>query len=1179
MIRANAKDAAIPELPARYAPRELIGEGATGAVWRAWDNLLEVDVAVKVARANLAVHPRFRALFAREVATGARVVHPRVVPVYDSGLLADGVPFVSLAYADRGSLGDLLRAKAPLSDVLRLIDQVLEALAHLHARNILHQDLKPENVLLHTVDGGVDAWLADLGVAVEMAELVRERKSISGTPSWMAPEQLMGQAQELGPWTDLYAVGLLLQEALGGDHVSAVIGRRELLEARMEGSRLGDDVPAALSAVVGILLDPDPRQRYDRAADVRRALRQAVVGLDMQFAGRLVESESVARRSTSFDHSLVPEAMVSIASPRPSADGGRVPRWNRVPPEAMPARFPADPDGGAPTRTSQALFALREPPLIGRERGRQQLWDAARAVVRDGEARVVLVVGSAGSGKSRLVEAVARALDEGGYMESLSLRYQFPAGVDDGYRGAVREVLAPWNESRDEAVARLRRWLARDWQMSREAVGAEAAVLARWCGFLPEKSEPVNAAVGLSFLYRYLDVRAWRGGACLLLEDAHLAQAEGDGLAICEALLERSVGERPVLAMVTIASEALASDPVLRHKVDSLLSRGATQIDATRLTEPEMRRLLEGALHLSPDLADAVLPRVEGSPSMAALMVREWATRGALTIGADGRFKLRADLRIAAELSADLASLCDARVAGVVRASSNTSAAAEALAAMALAGPEPPAMVVRDVAGAGVDALLAAGIIHQRGWRLVFEHIGVQRAARRVAQRRVDVVEMHARLADAWARVGARMGASVDLPHGMHRLNAGQADQALGPLSRAARTFLAEGRSSLAEDAARLAVAAADRVGIHMGRIETRLVHAEALLEQERVGDARQVLVATRSLGHQDRRTAARVQLLQARCLVSEGDFAEARRLLKQASLAFEALRDRQGQVETSHGLGVVARLAGNPDGAIDAYLEALELVRGDRRAEVLALQGLVEARVSAGRLRDVDPYIDRLRRVASESGDTRNIAHATYVAGMVHLRRRRLDDAERYLRTARALAATLGADRLHLAAQNNLGEVYRYRGDTRSAETCYRWTARFAEERGWGTIAAVARLDLALVAMAKGAGRLARIEVDRAAEQLASTPSHWAWQVVGLLRALRAAEDKDEAACRHWWGLAVAQGIGGVPSPDFWLPLERLASTARLHDWADVAAHANEIARRLAVHDDPDLDLEIEEE
>ncbi|MEC7946545.1 MAG: serine/threonine-protein kinase, partial [Myxococcota bacterium] len=215
-----------PPLPPRYRPEALVGEGATGDVWRALDTVAETHVAVKVVHRNLALLPRFRARFAREVSISASVVHPRVVPVLDRGRLSDGRPFVVLALARHGSLEDLFRRRPPLSVGVRILDHVLEALAVLHARGIVHQDLKPGNVLLHGDPARPDAWVADLGAAGALTEIAMDRRGIAGTPAWMAPEQRGGRAQELGPWTDLYPVGLMLAEMLGARRLEMDTARR-----------------------------------------------------------------------------------------------------------------------------------------------------------------------------------------------------------------------------------------------------------------------------------------------------------------------------------------------------------------------------------------------------------------------------------------------------------------------------------------------------------------------------------------------------------------------------------------------------------------------------------------------------------------------------------------------------------------------------------------------------------------------------------------------------------------------------------------------------------------------------------------------------------------------------------------------------------------------------------------
>jgi serine/threonine-protein kinase len=236
----------LPALPERYEPTRLLGEGSTGDVYHARDKAMDEDVAIKVVRANLAMHAKLRARFAREVALSAQFVHPRVIPTHDEGRLADGRPYVALAFADAGSLVQVIE-RADVRDGLRLVDQVLEALAAIHGRGLLHQDLKPQNVLLHTDrNGAVAAWVADLGVAGALSEFALDRKGMSGTPVWMAPEQLEVRPAELGPWTDLYAVGLVLHAMLGGRGTKPTIARPKLIELRSRPPKPLKGIPKAL---------------------------------------------------------------------------------------------------------------------------------------------------------------------------------------------------------------------------------------------------------------------------------------------------------------------------------------------------------------------------------------------------------------------------------------------------------------------------------------------------------------------------------------------------------------------------------------------------------------------------------------------------------------------------------------------------------------------------------------------------------------------------------------------------------------------------------------------------------------------------------------------------------------------------------------------------------------------
>jgi len=1153
-------------LPDRYHLLEEVGEGATCTVYKAEDAVLDHPVAIKIVRANLAIHARFRARFSREVALSAQVVHPRVIPVYDTGRLQDGRPFVTLAFADAGSLSDLLITQPTLTEALRLIDQVLEALSTMHAMGLLHQDLKPANVLLHRQEhwdpyGPIDAWVADLGVAGAVTDLALHQRGISGTPTWMAPEQRDGRYAELGPWTDLYAVGLMLFEILGGDRRTKA-GKRKVLDSLSAGPLgLAADVPAALELVVRNLLDPDPRQRYDRATDVQRAIRSAVQDKDLTLRAAPQAGGQVGQ---SFSEVILPEGMDAITASPPVDLPETTVRWNRVAPEPMPAEPPPEiEDGSGPS--GLAMFSLHEPRLDAREGIRWLLWQKAREVVQTGEPRVVLLTGSAGTGKTRIAEGVARLLEASGHMEAVYLRYHLPAGPDDGYRGAVQELLAPWNENRADLQQRLKRWLARDQQRPPDQVHTEASVLARWCGYLEKGETSVNAAVGLAYLYRHLDARAWRGGAVMVLEDTHLAQEDGDGLAICTALLDRSVGERPILAIATISAEAMHRDPALQARVASLESRGAMRLSVPRMSDNEMREFLTDRMCLTPSLAASMAEHCAGTPGKALLLLRDWAIRGNLTHNQGSQFALNPELEITDILPPDSDALYQSRIQGAVASTEDPSAAFEALAATALAGQEPPLSVVHEINPEGLDSLLATGIIRQRGWRLVFEHARIQFSARQIALGRPDVADLHRRLGEAWEALGNRTGVDVDLPMGIHRLHAGSVNTALVPLLRAARRALDEGRSPLALDAARLGMAAADRTGALSARAEARLRLAEAYLDLDRPEDARNVLDETRDIGHLDRRTNAWIWVLMSRAEVARGALTQARQFLESALVAFEATRDRDGLIHTNHGLGTVCRLEGTPSQAANHYARMLRLSTGDPRIEVKGLRGLVEARVVGGRMEGVEDLVHKLRKAALTSGDTRNIAQATYCAGLVHLARQDLDAAERHFHTSRALSATIGDDRLQLLSEKNLGEVFRYRGDTRNAERFYETVVRFSTDRQWAGSAAVAHLNLALVHMERNAPRMARIAIEQAEAQLQQRPRHWAWMFIGLMRAVWAAQEGDERTCRAWWAVANERGLERIRTADLLMPIQLLVDAAQHQGWFDISERAADYHRELS--------------
>jgi tetratricopeptide (TPR) repeat protein len=236
----------------------------------------------------------------------------------------------------------------------------------------------------------------------------------------------------------------------------------------------------------------------------------------------------------------------------------------------------------------------------------------------------------------------------------------------------------------------------------------------------------------------------------------------------------------------------------------------------------------------------------------------------------------------------------------------------------------------------------------------------------------------------------------------------------------------------------------------------------------------------------------------------------------------------------------------------------------------VQALSGLVDALLATDRLDGAEIHVNRLSRVANESGDTRNIAQASYSAGLLYLRWRNLEEAENAFRQSLALAATLGDDRLQLDCQNCLGEVFRYRGRFREAEDLYQSSARFARERGWDSRSAIAHINMALISLEIGEERRARTAVDSAAMVLLNHPQHWTWIYVALARSLWAARDGDESACRGWWSVARERGLERVRDADQKLPLELLAEATERLGLHDISRRARELSEEAAMSLDP---------
>ncbi len=262
----------------RYKIQERIGQGAFGRVYRAWDDDLQRDVAIKVSRPDKFVPEDADRMIeeARNVAHLEK--HPNTVEVYDVGRLDDGSCFVVLELIEGRSLQEELKqGKLSHERVLELILHVTAAIQHAHARGLVHRDLKPANILLD-VDG--NAHVADFGLAVSDDTQVHKAGEVSGTPAYMSPEQVRGDAHRLDGRTDIWAIGVILYEMLAGRRPFQGSNTEELFDEILHRDpkpprQIEPKVPAALEAVCLKCLKKDAAERIGSATELAHNLRRA----------------------------------------------------------------------------------------------------------------------------------------------------------------------------------------------------------------------------------------------------------------------------------------------------------------------------------------------------------------------------------------------------------------------------------------------------------------------------------------------------------------------------------------------------------------------------------------------------------------------------------------------------------------------------------------------------------------------------------------------------------------------------------------------------------------------------------------------------------------------------------------------------------------------------------------
>jgi serine/threonine protein kinase len=339
-------------IDARYRLVRALGQGGMGNVWVAYDQVLDVHVALKLVglRHRGTEQQTLSARLLQEARAAARLTHPGICRVLNFGTTQFGDPYIASELLDGETLSELMFRQRRMSavDAVRTTLPVLDALASAHARGIVHRDVKPDNIFLAHVDHGrIQPKLLDFGIArlVDGSSKITVEGSLLGTPDYMSPEQARGKAATDGR-TDVWSVCVVLYEMMvgrvpyTGDNYNAVLWavmNEEPVPTTSEGA--GD---AALWEIVrrGLAKDPDARWQTMRDLGVELAKWLYACGVAEDICGGSLRTNWIEASFSGDRASVVP---------------------SRPAPRSGPPTVPGDGTGPGSRRSAPLVFGSRAP--------------------------------------------------------------------------------------------------------------------------------------------------------------------------------------------------------------------------------------------------------------------------------------------------------------------------------------------------------------------------------------------------------------------------------------------------------------------------------------------------------------------------------------------------------------------------------------------------------------------------------------------------------------------------------------------------------------------------------------------------------------------------------------------------------------------------------------------------
>lgn len=1095
-----------------YRLRRAIATTATSTVWVATHGPSQRTVALKTLSVEASTSQTLRKNFRIGLRRLADLANPNVLHLYDAGSvdsvaasasggdLQEGMPYLVTELCSGGSLDEI---KRPFrwAELKAILVALLDGLAHIHSRGVVHGALSPNCILLNGPRDertGIKLGGFRRGTRVDGAVFAEDWSALGESLHYMAPEQLERRWRDVGPTADLYALGCLTWHLASNRRPFRGLRGSQLVEAHRDRSMPTlvpeGPVPEGLEAWIDRLTRKSPDRRFVRAADAAwELIRLGDVARDLPVthADALVVALDdgprtfVQHESGQFDLNAIrrelqeqePDVTFSTEPELTEAeltvfDGTLSPD---VPPVPVTWQEKGEYRADRPRGAGLGVFDLLRRPMLDREVERTLLWEGFRDVVTTRSARLVVLSGRAGIGKTHVARWLCERAHELGAATVLRASHTRSEAPGTSVRRMFTAHLRSGRLDRKGVFERVKSYLFERGVRQIDEVEALTELIA------PDTSKDVAQRRVAGVEERHATVRRFfrlltlERPLIVWLEDAHWGN---DALGLAYSVMEtQRFSPMPVLFLLTPRDETLAERPVERALIEELLKLdGSQEIPVGPLPRPYQLDLLQRVLGLEESLAEQVSERTSGNPQLAIEVVGDWVQRGVLDATVHGlELASGEDLVLPDDLHAVWMRRVERVLRGLPEAASSF---LEAAAVLGLEVDEEEWAQITDHPDgfhfpyylekggkaffpqhARIRAKLADRLMDFRlaeetdtGW--AFSHGMIRESLIRWA-RDTGRFEQHHRAAAAMLRVKMKVtGKPLWERLGDHLHAAGELEEALEPLMRG----VAERRSSVGVKPAlallaicqdtmeRLGLASDDpRWGqLWIARAQLEFIRGEYAASERWARQA--ALTASEHEWDAWHEVLQEAVFRQAEIALRRSELAGAEQLLKQLEASVSADGDPNLYAKAMHGLARVSRARGKADQALAYFAEA--------------------------------------RRYFERANNQVGVADAWKAMADLDLRSGELDGAANLYRRALEVYETEEERRSMAACLNGLAEVARHRGDVGEAELGYRHALHIFESAG-SAQAVVPRLNLGLLHLKRADYTEAEREGQRALERL----------------------------------------------------------------------------------------------